>query len=1221
MKKLLLFILLVSSFAASAQSTHPGYSPKVNSYGNTFQRTAGDSAVHIPNKNLSLNDNDTTPQLAVINDSLRGYWNGNWWNFGHGNGTGGSSYTADETTIHLSGSQFQIKSTWVGQTSIITVGNLSTGSLTAGFTPVADAQIASSSIWNNKQTSVLSSALIWVGNGSNIATPVTPSGDLSINNTGVFTLVNTAVTAGSYTSANITVDSKGRITSAANGSGSGSTPFPDNTPLIKNSSDNTKQAQFSSVGITTGTTRTFTFPDANGQLTLDANTTTLTNKTIAAGSNTITGIANANLSGTAGIANANLNSMSNNTVKGNVSGGTATPSDLTGTQVASMLPTASTSQLGLVKVDGTTVTITAGVISSTGGGGSPGGANTNVQFNSSSVFGGSSHLTWDNSSNLLTTDSLGVTKSITVVRSGEAPFSIAQRVGFGFTFPVISVRSMNTNNGTVLDIMPNGTASDNGNNGISWFDICNVDFQWANPAGSSLRLGMGSTWGEVGVRSWNGAPKRQLHFTNDVGTKKAQLDTTGVLEADWFRVTGTSSFALPPVAGRGLEFAFDSTGNVAYIFPYIRSAPGTVGYTMPLNIDGNDLILNNRSGKSILMGSGTGSGTDHGIAKVEITCTGCSELGLFYNATTNTQFQVGSDGHLAIVPSGVNVAFTAPTASHATITLPAGTTVTSPNQGDLWGVTGHLYYRDQTTTYDLLTGGGGGMSNPMTTLGDMIVGGSGGSPVRVPVAAHAGMKLTSISSGIGVAWEDSTAGGGGGMAIGGAVTSGTSGSILYVNSSNQLAQDNSNFFYDATNKAFDLGTNTTGTSTVVHIVSAGFPLKMEDNTGTSAAYFSNYQTDATISVNYHPYTGVFKDVNKAGMMIQLDGSASSSTLRFYGSMSNNTSPGQYAAFWGNGNVIFSTATGADQGTGVLQIYKNAPQLALMSSGSSYTQFQTNNGILFITPTSQTVQFTGSAASGASVNIPNGSAPTTPNDGDIWKTTTHIYARINTTTYQLDQQSGSSQTLDQVLNTGSTLTANRTIVNAGFNLAMTGTGKFLLGTSTDNNLGQEQILGTGTQVGWLYDATHYVTLQVGSSGTGTFTPSGGSMNVAGSWSPTANNTYDLGGSGNSWNNAWIKNITISGFETVSFSTHSGNYTVAATDVIVQFTAGATCTMPTSTGNAGRVVYIKNTSSGNITLSGMASGETTLMSIAGTSGASGAFYSDGAGAGWRWMSYGE
>lgn len=54
---------------------------------------------------------------------------------------------------------------------------------------------------------------------------------------------------------------------------------------------------------------------------------TLTNKTIAAGSNTITGLTNSNLSGSAAVSNANLASVSNNTIKSNISGSTATPSD------------------------------------------------------------------------------------------------------------------------------------------------------------------------------------------------------------------------------------------------------------------------------------------------------------------------------------------------------------------------------------------------------------------------------------------------------------------------------------------------------------------------------------------------------------------------------------------------------------------------------------------------------------------------------------------------------------------------------------------------------------------------------------------------------------------------------------------------------------------------------------------------------------------------------
>ena len=50
-------------------------------------------------------------------------------------------------------------------------------------------------------------------------------------------------------------------------------------------------------------------------------------------------------------------------------------------------------------------------------------------------------------------------------------------------------------------------------------------------------------------------------------------------------------------------------------------------------------------------------------------------------------------------------------------------------------------------------------------------------------------------------------------------------------------------------------------------------------------------------------------------------------------------------------------------------------------------------------------FAASAPGGATLNVAPGTAPTTPVDGDVWTTTTGVFAQVNGATVQLDAAGG------------------------------------------------------------------------------------------------------------------------------------------------------------------------------------------------------------------------
>jgi hypothetical protein len=321
---------------------------------------------------------------------------------------------------------------------------------------------------------------------------------------------------------------------------------------------------------------------------------------------------------------------------------------------------------------------------------------------------------------------------------------------------------------------------------------------------------------------------------------------------------------------------------------------------------------------------------------------------------------------------------------------------------------------------------------------------------------------------------------GGGMAIGGSITSATAGSILFAGTSGVLAQDNSNLFWDDSNNRLGIGTNVpicgidarnrlrvSGTLGVVGAIGGNnYPLSVQENGdaawieilnngGAGKGIFfglSNVNTANTFELwNYQGgaidfYNGTAASTGTRKLRIWNNGNV---TIQNGGTF---TDSGQRLQVQGttllNGNVTFSSATGMtwDATNSRLGIGTNAPtnDLEIQKNRNATTNISVINTT---SGTTSVVEFKAITDGGRLFTFGKYSSGTTVyktlngGDGYIYNNTTggDITIHNDFTSGNIKLTAGGSSTAQMTLhNTGNLLLGSTT--NSGERLQVTGTAK-------------------------------------------------------------------------------------------------------------------------------------------------------------------------------------
>lgn len=128
----------------------------------------------------------------------------------------------------------------------------------------------------------------------------------------------------------------------------------------------------------------------------------------------------------------------------------------------------------------------------------------------------------------------------------------------------------------------------------------------------------------------------------------------------------------------------------------------------------------------------------------------------------------------------------------------------------------------------------------------------------------------------------------------------------------------------------------------------------------------------------------------------------------------------------DGNALIGGALYYNTTVSEMRIWTGAVWVAAYVSGT---------GFLAKTGDTMTGKLTtaASAAGGAGLVVPHGAAPAAPNNGDVWSTTTGLFARINAVTYQFASLAGTETLTNKTLTGMATVSTVKT--PAGTNVAV------------------------------------------------------------------------------------------------------------------------------------------------------------------------------------------